>query len=721
MPGKSEAIRAGGAFVELFADKSKLIKGLKSAGESVEKWGSTIQKAGLGMMAGATAMGAPLAASIVTFARTGSELSDISARTGVSVESFQRLAYAAGQSGVSQGALEKSLTKLQKNLSAAASGSKQAAASFSKIGLDANELIEMAPEQQFAAIGDALANIRNPSLRTAAALEIFGRSGNVLLTMFERGSASMLELMDRFDQLGLVMSTSDAQAADLLGDHFEDVGRIAKRTSQIIGAALAPAAQTLTDELISVAVAANQWISENPGVVTSVVGITGAVGAAGAATIGLGYSMKFAGDAMQVLARQLPLLSAPVLVSGGIAGLGYMLVTQTEIGKGALQSLLTTFPGIATTAEQSFTHIVDAMRDLGDTAWTTWHGITDAVAAGDLALAGEVAMAGLNAVWQAGAREISDIWTVTTTALLQTWNTVSSAMSKVGEYATAFLTRLWIDAASAIMDAWDAAVRVIMWGQEHAASLFIDVGYGLGIFSGSKEDAKAALRDQYSQKNAERDRAQAERNAAFEQSRQAARENLEAGLQGIEQGRQKRAAELQASQDAAIIASENKKNAARAKLDELRAQAADEKKKALEKKDAGKEAGDNEAGDGTEAGAGLPTEAALSERDAGTTSGLVANLNRGAIASPIDRLVEALENNTAALEQQYQNSPGLMEDSVEEELAALQMPAFEDYLAPYAPSVASAETGGQDPVFAEIRDILIRLDQHVAETGTLTA
>jgi len=681
------------------------------------------------MMAGATAMGAPLAASVVAFAHTGSELSDISARTGVSVESFQRLAYAAGQTGVSQETLENSLRKLQKNLADAVSGSKSAAQSFSKIGLSANDLIEMAPERQIAAIGDALANIRNPSLRTAAALEIFGRSGNGLLTMFEHGSASMIELMDRADQLGLVMSTDDAQAADLLGDRFDDVGSIAKRTSQIIGAALAPSVQTLTDKLINVAVATNHWISENPGVVTTVAGITGAVAAAGAATIGLGYSMQFAGTAMQGLERLLPTLSAPVLVSGGIAGLGYMLVTQTEIGKGALQSLLTTFPGIATTAGESFTYIVDAMRDMGDTVATTWQGITDAVAAGDLALAGEVAMAGLNVVWQTGTREISDIWTVTTTALLQTWNTVSSAMSTVGEYATEFLTTLWIDAASAIMDAWDAAARVVMSAQEGMASLVIDIGYGLGIFSGSKEDAKAALRDQYSKKNEERDRAQIARNAEFEQSRQAARENLDAGLQGIEQGRQKRAAELQASQDKAIIESENKKNAARSKLDELRAQAADEKKKAFENKDAVKTTSDNtdagagftDAGAGfTDAGAGLLPAAAGSEHTAGTESGLVANLNRGAIASPFDRLVEALDKNTAAQEQQ-QISPGMLEDSTAEELAALQMPAFEDYLAPYAPSVASAETGGQDPVFAEIRDILIRLDQHVAETGTLTA
>lgn len=51
MPPSSGAIRAGRAFVELFADDSKLVRGLKSAQKKLEGYGKGVRSSGLKMMA----------------------------------------------------------------------------------------------------------------------------------------------------------------------------------------------------------------------------------------------------------------------------------------------------------------------------------------------------------------------------------------------------------------------------------------------------------------------------------------------------------------------------------------------------------------------------------------------------------------------------------------------------------------------------------------------
>ena len=91
----AQGIRAGEAFVELFADDSRLVKGLKKASARLKGWGESVTAAGKSMLAGGGAILGALAGSAKVFADMGSELSDMSTRTGVSVEALSELGYAA--------------------------------------------------------------------------------------------------------------------------------------------------------------------------------------------------------------------------------------------------------------------------------------------------------------------------------------------------------------------------------------------------------------------------------------------------------------------------------------------------------------------------------------------------------------------------------------------------------------------------------------------------
>jgi TP901 family phage tail tape measure protein len=94
-----QGIRAGRAFVELFTDNSRLVRGLKRAEQSVRAFGSRIQGIGLRMAGMTAAVAMPAALSLKTFAGFQDEMAKVQAVTGAAQAEFQSLYETAKQLG----------------------------------------------------------------------------------------------------------------------------------------------------------------------------------------------------------------------------------------------------------------------------------------------------------------------------------------------------------------------------------------------------------------------------------------------------------------------------------------------------------------------------------------------------------------------------------------------------------------------------------------------
>jgi len=81
-------IRAGKAFVELGANDTKLVRGLKAAQAKLRAFGAAVQGIGLRMMAFGAAGLAPLTLAVKHFASAGDTLDKMSKRTGLSAEAL---------------------------------------------------------------------------------------------------------------------------------------------------------------------------------------------------------------------------------------------------------------------------------------------------------------------------------------------------------------------------------------------------------------------------------------------------------------------------------------------------------------------------------------------------------------------------------------------------------------------------------------------------------
>lgn len=426
MAASSGAIRAGKAFVELFADDGPLQKTLKKSETTLKAWGKSVSSAGKSLLALGGASLAPLAGSLKVFADMGSEMNDMSARTGVSVEALSTLGFAAKQTGADAATLEGGMRKMSKTLSAADDESKKSLTSLAKLGLELGDLQGKSPDEQFRLIGERLAQISDPTKKAAAAMEIFGKSGTQLLPMFAEGAAGLAEMEARARELGLEMSSKDAAAADTFGDKLDELWGVIKMGAFQVGAALAPAMQQFVDVATTVIVKSTAWLKENKALVVTVAAVAAGIAAAGAALIGLGAVLTAGATALGAIAALLGAIVSPVgLVIASLSALGYSFIMFTETGQQALGWLMDKFNELKT----------DALKAFG--------GIADALSAGDIDLAMRVAGTALKLEWTKAVGFLEEKWIEFKSAATDIAIDLGSAIAGAMITAFAEIQKVW--------------------------------------------------------------------------------------------------------------------------------------------------------------------------------------------------------------------------------------------------------------------------------------
>lgn len=384
---KAGAIRAGRAFVEIFADKSKLVRGLDAAGRDFKAWGRSVATIG----ASIAGVGAGIVGTLTGFAvaagNIGGQLVDTSAKTGLSVEALSTLGYAAAQTDVELEAMTTSVGKMQKQIVAATGGSKSAQAAFTKLGLSAASLAGMSTEEQFLAIGDALSRLDNPAERAAAAMAIFGKSGAALLPMFAQGAAGVRQLQAEARRLGIQLSTVDAEAMDKFGDTVTTLGRVWNAFTMKLGAAVIGDLQGLADSLIQAGAAAAKWVSENKPLVALALKIGAGMVGIGGAVVLLGGVLSVVGSALSGLATVLPVVGGLFTAIGAAVGLIATPIGAVVAAIGAAAGAFLYFSGIGG-------QVVEAIKakfaTLAHSAGKAFEGIKAALQTGDLGAAAAI-------------------------------------------------------------------------------------------------------------------------------------------------------------------------------------------------------------------------------------------------------------------------------------------------------------------------------------------
>jgi hypothetical protein len=535
MPGATGGIRAGRAFVELALRDNQLVRGLRAAEARLKGLGSAVQGIGARLAGVGVAIGTPFIAAAKSFADVGSELADMSARTGVSVERLSELGHAATQTGATLGDIETGIRKTQKAVIDAATGNEQAAVTFGALGLSIERLTKLSPDQQFTAVAEAIGRIQNPTAKAAAAMEVFGKSGTSLVPLIDNMDTLTKEARD----LGLVMSTQDAEAADALGDAMDLVSKSVKQVAIGVGAALAPVLTDVATTITSLVKSVLDWVNANRPLLATIFQVTAGIVAGGVAFVALGAAISGVGVVLGGLAAGIGLvgtvlgaLLTPIgLITAGLAAGAVAFFRYTEAGR------------------QSLGFLGQAFGSLRETATTAFKGIGDALKAGDIRLAGEILWAALRVQWLKGVQFLKETWADLGTATIDVFRGVVFRVASLMTDLWAGLQVGFVQTVDFLRDAWTSYISFLQQTWNNFGGFFAKVWARIkALFTGGDIEAEIA------RINAETAAANAAVQAGADTTIGGREQARTASLAGIEAERQGAQAALASQQDAEIEA-----------------------------------------------------------------------------------------------------------------------------------------------------------------------
>lgn len=462
MPGKAGAIRAGRAFVELFTENSKFVRGLALAKKQLQAFAAFTTGIGRRLVAIGGGILGVFGAAVLQFARAGDQIEKMTHRTGFSAEALSALGFAAEQSGASVEMLDKSLAGMARFALQADRGLASATDVLHMLGLESNALAGLAPEEKFKTLAQAISEVADPTQRAGLALAVFGRSGRELLPLLNQGRDGIQALTDEAERLGLVISTEDATAAAAITDAMNRWWRQIKQIVFQVGAALAPALTDLQTRIAPMITAFIDWVKANSGLIISVAKIALVVLAAGVALITIGSAASALAAILGLLigtvttfATVLGIILSPMgLVIAGLAGLTTWLVKSGEASK----------------------WLMETFGPLAEEAMAAFGAIKNALAGGDFGAAANVLWSTLKLWWAKGAAWLNSIWIDLTTGMIDVWREMGATIA-----------RIWVDAIAGIKQA--ASDLSLSFGQQ-IAELALET---TGLSDAEKEIARNAL------------------------------------------------------------------------------------------------------------------------------------------------------------------------------------------------------------------------------------
>ncbi|ANP64998.1 hypothetical protein [Vibrio alginolyticus] len=241
--------------VALYANSAQFTSELQKSQKKAKNWSDSISKT-MSIAAKATAGAAVAAAgSLALVYNQQAALIDQTAkfadRIGISTEALTQFRHASELTGVGSKNLDMSLQRMTRRIAEAATGSGEAAPALKQLGLDAQALGQMTPDQQLYTLADAFTQVESQSERVRLAFKLFDSEGVGMVNMLAGGSDGLRTMADEADRLGITLSRIDAAKVEMANDAMYKVGVTTTALKQEITTQLAPIVAAMAEEFLA--------------------------------------------------------------------------------------------------------------------------------------------------------------------------------------------------------------------------------------------------------------------------------------------------------------------------------------------------------------------------------------------------------------------------------------------------------------------------------------
>lgn len=204
----------------------------------------------------ATVAGAAGVALTTALVKRGLESVDALAKTsdklGIATEKLAALRLAAEETGVSANTMDIAMQRFTRRLADAAAGTGPAVKAFDALGLSAESLVELAPDEALAKVADKMNLVENQSQKVSLAFKLFDSEGVGLVNTLAKGSEGLSEYATQAEILGVAISRVDASKVEAANDAMGRIGVAFNGLSQQLAVKFAPVLQGIADKIFDV-------------------------------------------------------------------------------------------------------------------------------------------------------------------------------------------------------------------------------------------------------------------------------------------------------------------------------------------------------------------------------------------------------------------------------------------------------------------------------------
>ena len=478
MAASSGAIKAGRAFVELFADPSKLTRTLEAAKKRVLAFGRTVATVGLaGAGAGLAALG-PLAKMFGSAANEGAGISKLAKSLNAPVEEVSRLKNALAEAGIAGDEAGQILQDLNSKVNDATTNyAKLWEAATAPRGAD---LYGKGPEEQLEAIFAAFEHVNE-----ADQMDVAKKLGmENLLEYLKKGKAGLEELRAAGAKNNVGWDAAAARDAETVMKEFEATSRSVKSTLLEIGKSLLPAGADFASFGVSIREtiqSVREWIRENGDIIKIVAAVAGGVLIGGGAVAAFGGAVALAAPIIGGLIIAIKAVVAIVGVLLSPLGLALVAVTAIAVGIGYLVTK-------TEAGQEAFANLKNRVGEAFEFIKSTWAGISDALRAGNWSLAFEIGVQAASVAWKQFVLMLTEGWVRFKDIFVDTWQS-----------AVDWLAKAMVSVAEGVVRAISAPIRKLVEGYNEVAGFFSDSAKLDASFLPGDEEIKKtgkAIRDE---------------------------------------------------------------------------------------------------------------------------------------------------------------------------------------------------------------------------------
>jgi len=207
----------------------------------------------------AVAAGVSAAAIWKSNAKTIDSLAKTSDKLGIATEDLVALRFAAEQTGVQTSTLDMALQRMTRRVAEASRGTGEAVGALDELGLSAQELNNLSPDEVFRRIAGAMEGVPNQSDRVRLAFKLFDSEGVALVNTLAAGEQGLEDFAKQAEELGITLSRVDAKMVEDANDAIDRTNAILRGVGQQFTVQLAPVIEAFADKINDAAKETNNF------------------------------------------------------------------------------------------------------------------------------------------------------------------------------------------------------------------------------------------------------------------------------------------------------------------------------------------------------------------------------------------------------------------------------------------------------------------------------